>query len=478
MIRRWTPRRFVVLRRARIIASALSIALICTAFFAFSTRKAVALTVNGKSKIVTTYAMSAQRLLEEQNIKIKTHDQVLTSSGEILTNHSTVTVRSAYQTSVTVNGVTIPFWTVATSVDQLIGFFKANEKRAVKITVNLRNIYDKLSGGLSINKEGPVSVICDGKTRIAPDGKLPASSILDSQGIVLGKEDRVTVENDGNKTILRILRVTHGQEKRVVQVPFTTQTITDNNLPEGTRIVQKAGINGEREDVYNVTYVDGKPESATLVSQIVTKPVIDAVVAIGRKSVPQKQDKPEIKHESDTNTIPKNNKQNKSKKVAPSPKPKPKSENKPKPKSEQKPKPQTPAPAPAPAPAQTPAPAPAPAPTDDDTDSMVHATPEQAKLYAKAACAEFGWVGEEWDALVWLWNRESHWRWNAENPSSGAYGIPQALPASKLGDVSRGGGPNWHEDAGVQINWGLNYIKNRYGSPTAAVQHSHDVGWY
>ena len=72
MIRRWTPRRFVVLRRARIIASALSIALICTAFFAFSTRKAVALTVNGKSKIVTTYAMSAQRLLEEQNIKIKT----------------------------------------------------------------------------------------------------------------------------------------------------------------------------------------------------------------------------------------------------------------------------------------------------------------------------------------------------------------------------------------------------------------------
>ena len=337
MIRRWTPRRFVVLRRARIIASALSIALICTAFFAFSTRKAVALTVNGKSKIVTTYAMSAQRLLEEQNIKIKTHDQVLTSSGEILTNHSTVTVRSAYQTSVTVNGITIPFWTVATSVDQLIGFFKANEKRAVKITVNLRNIYDKLSGGLSINKEGPVSVICDGKTRIAPDGKLPASSILDSQGIVLGKEDRVTVENDGNKTILRILRVTHGQEKRVVQVPFTTQTITDNNLPEGARVVQKAGINGEREDVYNVTYVDGKPESATLVSQTVTKPVIDAVVAIGRKSVPQKQDKPEIKHESDTNTKPKNNKQNKSKKVAPSPKPK--SENKPKPKSEQKPKP-------------------------------------------------------------------------------------------------------------------------------------------
>lgn len=122
--------------------------------------------------------------------------------------------------------------------------------------------------------------------------------------------------------------------------------------------------------------------------------------------------------------------------------------------------------------------APAPAPAPENSNSMIHATPEQAKLYAKAACAQLGWTGKDWEALVWLWNRESHWRWDAENKSSGAYGIPQAYPADKLGDVSRGGGPNWRNDASVQINWGLNYILNRYGSPSAAVEHSRKIGWY
>lgn len=523
MIRRWTPKRFVVFRRARVIACVITIALICTGFFVFSSQKAVALTVNGKSKIVTTYAMSTQRLLEEQNIHVKTHDQVITSSGGILTDHSTVTVRSAYQTTVTVDGVTIQFWTVATSIEQLIGFFRANEKNAEKITVNLQNIYDKLSGGLSVNKEGPVTVVCDGKTRVAPNGKLPVSSILDSLGIVLGGEDRVTVENENNKTILRILRVTHGQEKRTVTIPFDTQTITDTNLPIGTRIVQTAGVNGQREDVYNVTYVDGKAESATLASQKVIKPVIDSVVLVGGKaqtnhantnktttknpkqnnqSKPKKNNKnnseslkektSENKPKTNTNTQnPSNNSNNNSSNTSSENSAKGQSDGQSKGQSNgqskdngqsngqkndsQNTQTQKPADNTANGPASN---APAPAPAPENSNSMIHATPEQAKLYAKAACAQLGWTGKDWEALVWLWNRESHWRWDAENKSSGAYGIPQAYPADKLGDVSRGGGPNWRNDASVQINWGLNYILNRYGSPSAAVEHSRKIGWY
>lgn len=460
MARRWTPRRLIVMRRARIIACVLSISLTATSLFIFTAKKSVAMIINGKTHIVSTYSTNPIRLLEEQHVPVKTHDQIISSSGDILTNHSTVTVRSAYQTSITVDGVTIPFWTVATSVDQLIGFFKANAKNASRITVNLQNIYDKLTCGLSINKKGPISVIADRKTRIVQNGDLPASAILDSQGIVLGKEDRVSVEKDDGNTVLRVSRVTHGKETRTVSLPFATQTVVDPKLPANSRVVQQVGVNGEREDVYNVTYVDGKAESATLVSQNLVKPAVNQVIAVGKAA-------PAPIHKNNTNT--QKSKQSKQQTNAQHKKQNTEQPAKQEKKnSQQQTQQQTASAAPAPA-ANPPAPAPS-----SNPDSLVHATPEQAKLFAQGAAAQMGWTGKEWEDLLWLWNRESGWRWNAENPSSHAYGIPQALPGNKMSSA----GANWHEDAAIQISWGLSYIKSKYKTPSGAVKHSREIGWY
>lgn len=460
MARRWTPRRLIVMRRARIIACVLSISLTATSLFIFTAKKSVAMIINGKTHIVSTYSTNPIRLLEEQHVPVKTHDQIISSSGDILTNHSTVTVRSAYQTSITVDGVTIPFWTVATSVDQLIGFFKANAKNASRITVNLQNIYDKLTCGLSINKKGPISVIADRKTRIVQNGDLPASAILDSQGIVLGKEDRVSVEEDDGNTVLRVSRVTHSKESRTVSLPFATQTVVDPKLPANSRVVQQVGVNGEREDVYNVTYVDGKAESATLVSQNLVKPAVNQVIAVGKAA-------PAPIHKNNTNT--QKSKQSKQQTNAQHKKQNTEQPAKQEKKnSQQQTQQQTASAAPAPA-ANPPAPAPS-----SNPDSLVHATPEQAKLFAQGAAAQMGWTGKEWEDLLWLWNRESGWRWNAENPSSHAYGIPQALPGNKMSSA----GANWHEDAAIQISWGLSYIKSKYKTPSGAVKHSREIGWY
>jgi hypothetical protein len=73
--------------------------------------------------------------------------------------------------------------------------------------------------------------------------------------------------------------------------------------------------------------------------------------------------------------------------------------------------------------------------------------------------------------LVPLWNRESGWRRTADNPSSSAHGIPQALPGSKMG-------PGWIDDGKVQIRWGLGYIEDRYGSPCNADARQLAQGWY
>jgi len=470
------------MRRARIIACVLSISLTATSLFIFTAKKSVAMIVNGKTRIVSTYSTNPIRLLEEQHVPVKTHDQIISSSGDILTNHSTVTVRSAYQTSITVDGVTIPFWTVATSVDQLIGFFKANAKNASRITVNLQNIYDKLTCGLSINKKGPISVIADGKTRVVQNGDLPASAILDSQGIVLGKEDRVSVEEDDGNTVLRVSRVTHGKETRTVSLPFATQTVVDPKLPANSRVVQQVGVNGEREDVYNVTYVDGKAESATLVSQNLVKPAVNQVIAVG-KAVPAPIHKNNTNTQKSKQSKQQTNSQHKKQNTEQPAKQEKKNsqqqtqqnQNKTQNQAQSKDQnsnngAQTSQTQQQTAPAANP---PAPAPSSNP-DSLVHATPEQAKLFAQGAAAQMGWTGKEWEDLLWLWNRESGWRWNAENPSSHAYGIPQALPANKMSSA----GANWHEDAAIQISWGLSYIKGKYKTPSGAVKHSREIGWY
>ena len=96
------------------------------------------------------------------------------------------------------------------------------------------------------------------------------------------------------------------------------------------------------------------------------------------------------------------------------------------------------------------------------------------QAYAKSRCAAYGWSDSDFKCLVALWNKESGWRVTAQNRSSGAYGIPQALPAKKMAAA----GSDYLSNYKTQIDWGLGYIKSRYGSPTAAWNHSQSRGWY
>ncbi len=85
-----------------------------------------------------------------------------------------------------------------------------------------------------------------------------------------------------------------------------------------------------------------------------------------------------------------------------------------------------------------------------------------------------GYTLDEMPCLDLLWTRESHWNTKAENTSSGAYGIPQALPGDKMAAY----GADWRTNPVPQIKWGLSYIKNRYGTPCNAWAHSQATGWY
>ncbi len=100
--------------------------------------------------------------------------------------------------------------------------------------------------------------------------------------------------------------------------------------------------------------------------------------------------------------------------------------------------------------------------------------PAGAQAYAQNVLPSYGWGGDQMSCLVRLWNQESGWRADAYNTSSGAYGIPQSLPASKMATA----GPDWQTNAHTQINWGLAYISRAYGSPCGAWNHEMGFNWY
>ncbi|MEU8236953.1 lytic transglycosylase domain-containing protein [Actinoplanes missouriensis] len=106
--------------------------------------------------------------------------------------------------------------------------------------------------------------------------------------------------------------------------------------------------------------------------------------------------------------------------------------------------------------------------------------PESCNEYSgsrKIGCAmtlDAGFGLSQFPCLDKLWKKESGWNYKATNRSSGAYGIPQSLPGSKMASA----GSDWKTNPATQIEWGLGYIKGRYGTPCSAWSHSQNTGWY
>lgn len=117
---------------------------------------------------------------------------------------------------------------------------------------------------------------------------------------------------------------------------------------------------------------------------------------------------------------------------------------------------------------------PPPAPAYGTAPAAGTPDPGTAKAIALSMVTARGWNSTQYDCLVALWNKESGWNVYAHNKSSGAYGIPQSLPGSKMATA----GADWATNPATQITWGLGYIQARYSDPCGAWAHSQRVGWY
>jgi hypothetical protein len=99
---------------------------------------------------------------------------------------------------------------------------------------------------------------------------------------------------------------------------------------------------------------------------------------------------------------------------------------------------------------------------------------QNPRTVARALLSDFGFSSNQFSCLNALYMSESGWNVHADNPTSSAYGIPQALPGSKMASA----GPDWAENPATQIRWGLNYIRSSYGSPCGAWAFKQSHQWY
>lgn len=108
------------------------------------------------------------------------------------------------------------------------------------------------------------------------------------------------------------------------------------------------------------------------------------------------------------------------------------------------------------------------------TNYTSYETTQNYIWYAWECFSWYGWSAYDLECLITLWHRESRWSPSAHNSSSGAHGIPQSLPASKMASH----GADYWDNGYTQIRWGLDYIAGRYGNPANALSHSYAKGWY
>ncbi len=112
--------------------------------------------------------------------------------------------------------------------------------------------------------------------------------------------------------------------------------------------------------------------------------------------------------------------------------------------------------------------------TRANRSSVRAVAPGSVRALGQSMAAAHGWTGAQFACLDDIWTRESHWRVDAHNSNSGAYGIPQAQPGSKMSSA----GPSWRTNASTQIAWGLSYIARTYGTPCSAWSFWQSHYWY
>ena len=271
------------------------------------------------------------------------------------------------------------------------------------------------------------SLTVDGSTRKITTTESTLGEALNDADVVLHADDKVSLPL--NKPVaegasVTIVRVTAKAISEETVDAHTSSEVDDPELPKGDRVVETEGVDGVTVNAYDVVLENGTEVSREKTMTVVKSTRVDEVVRVGTKEA---------------------------------------------------------------APVATPQSTGSSASVTSDSSSSASASSSEAaapaaqpvasgdaQSIALSMMAGYGWGGDQFTCLVNLWNRESGWNHLAMNASSGAYGIPQALPGSRMASE----GDDWKTNPATQIKWGLKYVAERYGTPCSAWSFKAAHGWY
>jgi len=421
-----------------------------------SSHTTVMLEVNGVSRPVTAWGNTVADALKVANVSVGSGDLVQPGVAETVREGDTIVVRTSKAYTVTVDGEPRTLWTTAASADSILAD-AAPLGTTVTLAADRSASRDELTP--LVSRARNVIVNADGTTReVAVRPGQDARGILEAAGVSVHALDRVTVENDATGELaITVSRVTRGQATETVDIPFSETTTTSSDMFVGESQVTTTGVNGVTTwTVWQEKDGDQVLTSVPITEHSTSQPVTQvrsegtkeatptALVAAGIDPKATLEEKTESDGTTSVRYRAKLGSISTKEEIA-----------------EITGEAKTPPP-----PARPPAAEAGAVPTTYSG--------EDPRSLAKPLVAAQGWSDSEYQCLVLLWNRESQWNPYAENSSSGAYGIPQALPGSKMASA----GADWRTNPITQINWGIGYIKGRYGTPCSAWAHSNAVGWY
>lgn len=312
-----------------------------------------------------------------------------------------------------------------------------------------RDVWSQVSRGgeerrdLDFLEADPVTftaLIDDEELEITSGAGTLADALVD-HGVLVGLEDEVSAQmnkppQEGDEVEITRVGTVYGAETEVIE--HDTVERRTSELTRGTTRVQTEGVDGQRVTTYVATYEDGEEVSRTIQSEILAAEPVTEVVLVGTAAPrPAPSNSGSSGSSSSSGSSDSSGSSGSSGSSS---------------SSESS----------------------GSSGSSGSGGSSGSSYSGDPRSIARQMVADRGWGGDQFSCLDSLWQKESNWNHTAQNPSSGAYGIPQSLPGSKMASA----GSDWRTNPATQITWGLNYIAGRYGTPCGAWAHSQSHNWY
>jgi uncharacterized protein YabE (DUF348 family) len=254
----------------------------------FLAQKSLTLTVDGRSRTVSTYADTVSEMLEDQGLTTASHDVVLPGPGAPVSDGDTVVVNRARPLALTVDGVRVKVYVTARNVEQALDQLGYRGNNLVLSASRSERL--PLDGmRLTISTPKSITLVHDGQQAVVTTTAGTAGDLLAEQGITLGPDDRTSLYATQallNNMRLQVYRVQYRTITVPSAVPHQTVQTQDPNAIKGTQKVTQPGVDGLQTTTFKVTLVDGVETARQQLSSTVTKPAVDELVTVGTKAAP------------------------------------------------------------------------------------------------------------------------------------------------------------------------------------------------